>query len=132
MHKGKKTFTNLFSHSPCPVISEMGGLVTTAKSKGSKAPIPAHDESCRFWPIGSPVRIVQLERVGRIVSVNTKGIQYEVRYFDNAKARTVYFFPDELMWLPFKAYDLITGLTWTDDQLKRIKDEMTDAGANNT
>lgn len=44
------------------------------------------------------VRITQLETDGRVVGiyVSEVGTQYNVRYFFNGDARTVYFFPDEL------------------------------------
>lgn len=45
------------------------------------------------------VRIIELERVGRVVSIwiTERGAQYQVRYFDSAEAKTVYFYEDELI-----------------------------------
>ena len=44
------------------------------------------------------VYIVELERKGKILAIhiNEEGISYKVRYFDNASAKEVYFFADEL------------------------------------
>ena len=50
------------------------------------------------FDIHDRVRIAELERTGRVISlwIIPKGIEYQVRYFDNGEARTVYFFEDEL------------------------------------
>jgi uncharacterized protein YodC (DUF2158 family) len=50
------------------------------------------------YQIGDKVQIVPLERIGRVLSVwfTKTGVQYEVRYFDNAKVELVYFYEDEL------------------------------------
>lgn len=44
------------------------------------------------------VRIKPLKREGKIISIciTEQGEKYEVRYFDNAEAKTVYFYADEL------------------------------------
>lgn len=44
------------------------------------------------------VTITELQRPGVVVgiSIESRGIQYEVRYFDNSEARQVYFFEWEL------------------------------------
>ena len=44
------------------------------------------------------VQITELERPGRVLAiyVSDTGIQYQVRYFDNEEAKTVYFYEDEL------------------------------------
>lgn len=44
------------------------------------------------------VFIIELERPGKVVEINidTGGIQYRVRYFDDGQAKFVYFFSDEL------------------------------------
>ena len=48
--------------------------------------------------IGTKVRIKELERNGivRAVFIGDTGVQYKVRYFDNAESNEVYFYPDEL------------------------------------
>lgn len=45
------------------------------------------------------VKIPELEKTGRIVAIfiTEKGVRYEVRYFDNAAAKEVYFYEDELI-----------------------------------
>lgn len=50
------------------------------------------------YEIGERVQIVPLERNGRVMTIwlTRHGIQYEVRYFDNAKTESVYFYADEL------------------------------------
>jgi len=50
------------------------------------------------FAIGNKVKILELNRNGRIVDVwlTASGIKYNVRYFDNAKAETVYFYKDEI------------------------------------
>ena len=50
------------------------------------------------FEIGQKVTIVELERTGLVISIwiNKAGVQYEVRYFDKAEAKTVYFYPSEL------------------------------------
>ncbi len=47
---------------------------------------------------GQEVKIVPLNRNGRIVAIwfGDNGLQYNVRYFDNAEAKTVYFYENEL------------------------------------
>jgi len=44
------------------------------------------------------VRITPLEREGVVKSIwiTEMGIKYEVRYFDHAEAKTVYFYDNEL------------------------------------
>ena len=44
------------------------------------------------------VKIKPLGVEGRVLSIwqTESGLQYQVRYFDNAKAESVYFFEDEL------------------------------------
>jgi len=44
------------------------------------------------------VRIIELERPGRIISIweTDKGTRYEVRYFYDGVAKEVYFYSDEL------------------------------------
>ena len=44
------------------------------------------------------VQITELERPVRVLAiyVSDTGIQYQVRYFDNEEAKTVYFYEDEL------------------------------------
>jgi len=44
------------------------------------------------------VRITPLKREGVVKSIwiTESGIKYEVRYFDNAEAKTVYFYDNEL------------------------------------
>jgi len=44
------------------------------------------------------VHIIQLDRPGRVIGIwiGRGAIEYQVRYFDNCEARTVYFFEDEL------------------------------------
>lgn len=53
------------------------------------------------FDIDTKVMITALKRDGRIktIWITEKGIQYQVRYFDNAKALTVYFFEDEIKLL---------------------------------
>jgi len=53
---------------------------------------------CIEFDLRDRVRITELEREGTVVSIwiTECGVQYQVRYFDNAEARTVYFFEDEL------------------------------------
>lgn len=48
--------------------------------------------------IGDRVEITELDCKGKIVATyeNFHGLQYDVRYFINGEAKTVYFFPDEL------------------------------------
>ena len=48
--------------------------------------------------IGRRIWIVELQCFGRIIGIyiGIAGIQYLVRYFDNAEAKEVYFYPDEL------------------------------------
>ena len=44
------------------------------------------------------VKIKELNRTGRIISIliTCGHIRYEVRYIDNARAESVYFFKDEI------------------------------------
>jgi len=44
------------------------------------------------------VEITPLNLEGRVIAIyiSEDGVQYHVRYFDNAEARTVYFYADEL------------------------------------
>jgi hypothetical protein len=48
--------------------------------------------------LGIHVYIRPLERKGRIIGIFTgmQATEYQVRYFDNAEAKTDYFFADEL------------------------------------
>ena len=50
------------------------------------------------FEISDNVKIKQLDRIGRVISIwiMKYGTQYEVRYFDNAEVKTVYFFAEEL------------------------------------
>ncbi|NOS67951.1 MAG: hypothetical protein HOO67_06370 [Candidatus Peribacteraceae bacterium] len=50
------------------------------------------------FEIGQRVKIKELKRAGRLVGLFSDGAnwQYQVRYFDEAKAQTIYFFADEL------------------------------------
>ena len=50
------------------------------------------------FQINEKVKINELERTGRIISIwiTKSGIQYEVRYFDKCEARNVYFYEDEI------------------------------------
>ena len=52
----------------------------------------------KIYKIGDEVRVVPLEKNGRVVSVwiTATGIKTEVRYFDNAEPKTTYFFSDEI------------------------------------
>jgi len=51
--------------------------------------------------IGQKVNILDLDRPGRVISIwiTKVGIQYQVRYFDDATAKEVYFFEDEIRGL---------------------------------
>ena len=51
------------------------------------------------FEIGDRVKIIPLERCGIVISIwiTKTGIQYETRYFDNAKVETVYFYAPELV-----------------------------------
>ena len=44
------------------------------------------------------VKIIPLDRIGKIVSmwIRQSDVQYEVRYFDNAETKSIYFYADEL------------------------------------
>jgi len=48
--------------------------------------------------VSDHVKIIPLETSGRVLAIYISdiGVQYSVRYFDHAKAQTVYFFDDEL------------------------------------
>lgn len=48
------------------------------------------------------IYLTELKRPGRIKSVlmTKRGIQYEVRYFDQAKAHSEYFYEDEIETKP--------------------------------
>lgn len=50
------------------------------------------------YVIEDRVRIKELEIEGRVLTIWAvpQGIKYEVRYFHNGDAKTVYFFEDEL------------------------------------
>ena len=50
------------------------------------------------FTVGDRVKIVELNRPGRVLGVYLcdTGLMFQVRYFDNGKAETVYFYPDEL------------------------------------
>ena len=50
------------------------------------------------FKIGQQVYIRELQRNGRVLGsfLDRQGYSYQVRYFDNAQARTEYFYPDEL------------------------------------
>jgi len=51
------------------------------------------------FSIGDRVQIAEVERPGRVLGVwlTKTGMQYEVRYFDKAEAKSVYFYEDELV-----------------------------------
>ena len=48
--------------------------------------------------IGDKVEIIPLECQGIVksISITRRNIQYEVRYFDKAEAKSVYFYEEEL------------------------------------
>ena len=48
--------------------------------------------------LDAKVKIIPIECEGRIISIwiTVHGIKYEVRYFDKAEAKSVYFYSDEL------------------------------------
>ena len=48
--------------------------------------------------IDEKVKIKPLERFGKVISIwiTNRGINYECRYFDNAEAKTVNFYEDEI------------------------------------
>ena len=50
------------------------------------------------YGIGVRVRVKELDRRGVVIAVllDRYGTRYDVRYFDKAEAREVYFFEDEL------------------------------------
>ena len=50
------------------------------------------------YSIGDPVRIIELNRPGLVISIwiLPKGIKYEVRYFWNGEAKEVYFYNHEI------------------------------------
>ena len=50
------------------------------------------------WKPRDGITIVELKRPGRVIAiyVSETGIQYQVRYFDNGEAKTVYFYEEEL------------------------------------
>lgn len=50
------------------------------------------------FQLGDKVCISELKRPGRIkaIYISEDGIQYNVRYFDDGKAQTVYFYEEEL------------------------------------
>ncbi len=58
---------------------------------------PMTIESLKYW-LGQIVTITELKCKGRIKSIwiTETGAQYQVRYFDNAEAKTVYFYGDEI------------------------------------
>ena len=51
-----------------------------------------------MFQIKDRVYIYELSRKGvvKAIFIDGEGIQYKVRYFDNAEAKTVYFYGDEL------------------------------------
>ena len=51
-----------------------------------------------LFKLGDKVLIIPIERVGRIIGIYNSeyGIRYEIRYFDNAEGKSLYFFPDEI------------------------------------
>lgn len=51
-----------------------------------------------LFDITDKVRITQLNVDGVVKSIwiTERGVQYEVRYFDEGSAKQVYFYPDEL------------------------------------
>ena len=53
------------------------------------------------YELHKKVKIDALNRPGVIVGIyiGDLGVQYQVRYFDNAEPRTLYFFPWELVSL---------------------------------
>lgn len=57
-----------------------------------------HNQARLRYEIGERVQIIPLERTGRVMTIwfTKHGVQYEVRYFDNAKTESVYFYEDEL------------------------------------
>jgi len=50
------------------------------------------------FQIRDQVKIIPLEREGRIKSIwiTEIGVKFEVRYFDNCEAKTIYFYEEEL------------------------------------
>ena len=50
------------------------------------------------YNIDDSVEIIPLVRIGRVITIwiTRTGIQYEVRYFDNAEVKSVCFFESEL------------------------------------
>ena len=52
----------------------------------------------RMKQIGKTITIPELKCKGRIKSIliTETGVQYQVRYFDNAEAKIVYFYSDEI------------------------------------
>ena len=50
------------------------------------------------FEIEQRVEIIELKRKGRVLAIfiTKKGIEYQIRYFDNAEVKTIYFFEDEL------------------------------------
>lgn len=50
------------------------------------------------YSIGDKVKVVELNCIGKITSLwtCTQGNEYEVRYFYNGKAESVYFYANEL------------------------------------
>jgi len=50
------------------------------------------------FELATKVNIIELDRVGVIIgiSINTFGVRYEVRYFDNGQSYSTIFFPFEL------------------------------------
>ena len=53
------------------------------------------------YNIKDRVNIIPLRCKGRVMSIwiTDKGIRYEVRYFDEAKVKEVYFYAEELEYL---------------------------------
>jgi hypothetical protein len=54
--------------------------------------------NCFKFKICDEVFIEELQRRGRVISIwiTECGIKYEVRYFDEAKIQTVYFYENEI------------------------------------
>lgn len=52
-----------------------------------------------LFKLGDWVKVDEIDRQGRVISilVDQSGVQYRVRYFDNAKPQEVLFYGDELI-----------------------------------
>ena len=51
-----------------------------------------------MFALRQKIWIEPLKRAGHVIAIyiSETGAQYQVRYFDNSEAKTVYFYPDEL------------------------------------